>query len=60
MVVLTDVLIIEIGDTKIKQNIQDKWKTENCIIESILFRAHNDLDIPVDTEDPVGFYEEVQ
>ena len=60
MILLTDIFIVEIGNSKIKQNIQEKRKTENGIIESILFGTNDQLNIPVNTEDPVRLDEEIQ
>ena len=35
VIILCDVFIVEIGNSKIKKNIQQKWKTTNRIVQSI-------------------------
>lgn len=60
MGVLSDIFIIEIGNTKIKQDIKNKGKVKNCKIESKILSSHNVLNRSVNAKNIKGFNQQVK
>ena len=60
MMILRDIPVVEIRDAKIEQNIEKEGKIKYFEVESIIHHPCDDLYIPVNCENPNGFYKEVK
>jgi len=60
MDMLGNIPVIEIGDTGIQQDIEEKGKIEYIQVKSIVFQTYGILDSAVDPENPEGFDQEIQ
>jgi hypothetical protein len=59
LVVLRNISIVEIGNSYIKQDIENQREIEQRKIKTILFCANGILNRSVNTENPKGFYQKV-
>ena len=50
MMVLGNIPVIEIGDPKIEENIEKKWKIKNNEVKSIIPNTDNILNVPVNSK----------
>ena len=60
MMILRDIPVVEIRDSKIEKNIKKKGEIKNLEVESIIHHSCDDLNIPINRENPDGFYQEVK
>jgi hypothetical protein len=60
MVVLSNVLVVEIGNAKVKQDVEQETEVEQSIVKSVITGQHRILNCSVNPQYPEGLYEEVQ
>jgi len=60
LAVLCNVPVVEIGYSKIEQDIEEKGEIENCKVESEIFGTGNILHCSVDAEDPEWLDQQVK
>ena len=60
LVVLGYIPVVEIGDPEIEQDIEEKGKVKDFEVETVIHHARDDLYVPVNSENPDGFDQEVQ
>jgi hypothetical protein len=59
MIILSNVSVIEIGYSKIKQDIEEKREIKKHVIESVLFGSYNILNSTVNAKNPERLYQQV-
>ncbi len=60
MLMLGYVPVIEIGDAKVKDYVEQEWKIENDEVHSIIFKPHLVLHSSIDTKNPKRLYQQVK
>jgi len=60
VVVLGNVAVIELSDPEVENNVQQKGKAENGIVESVINGSHHILHAPVNPKNPERFDEQIQ
>ena len=57
---LGNIPIVEVGDARIQQDVEQKGKIEDVQVKSIILQTYGILDRTVDPENPEGFDQEIQ
>ena len=60
MIILSNIFIIEIGNTKIEQDIKEKREVENSEIKPVITSSYNILHRPVDAQYPEGLNKHIK
>jgi hypothetical protein len=60
LVVLGNVSIIEIGDSKVEEYVEEEGKVENHEVKTVFTGSHGILNPSVDTENPKRFNQQIE
>jgi len=60
VIILRYIPVVEIGDSKIQQNIKQEGEVQNYEIEAVITYANHTLYGKIDPKNPHGFNEKIQ
>jgi hypothetical protein len=60
MVILSNIFIVEIGDSKIEKDIEKERKIKKCDVVTINLSTHSNLNIPVNAKNPKRLDQQVE
>ncbi len=60
LLVLGNIAVVEIGYTKIEQDVENENKVEDGEVKAILLGAHRILNTPVNSKNPERLHQEVE